>query len=50
MAATPLPFSRPPKRSVLPRPIRRGRISFHQVNGETEQSLHNKILQIQTRK
>ncbi|WP_193432299.1 YpzG family protein [Caenibacillus caldisaponilyticus] len=24
--------------------------SFHQVNGETEQSLHNKILQIQTRK
>jgi hypothetical protein len=24
--------------------------SFHQVNGETEQSLHNQILAVQTRK
>ncbi|MCR6097220.1 YpzG family protein [Salipaludibacillus agaradhaerens] len=24
--------------------------AFHQVNGETEQSLHNQILEVQTRK
>ena len=24
--------------------------SFHQVNGETEQSLHNRVLEVQTRK
>ncbi|MDG5786236.1 YpzG family protein [Evansella sp. AB-P1] len=24
--------------------------AFHQVNGETEQSLHNRVLEVQTRK
>ncbi|WP_096187911.1 YpzG family protein [Evansella halocellulosilytica] len=24
--------------------------AFHQVNGETEQSLHNQVLEVQTRK